>query len=71
MSKDAYGGAMPTFAFSVMQEKVIQIANLVVGGRRDNPQRGRVYFTKGISPCLNTCGGGQREPKFLVICKPS
>lgn len=26
----------------------------------------RVYSTKGLSPTLNTCGGGGREPKFLV-----
>ena len=72
MSQDAYGWTMPAFAFSVMKEKVIQMANLVVGGRRDNPQRGRVYSTKGISPCINGVGGGggNLEPKFLVICKP-
>lgn len=38
-------------------DKVIQIANLIEGGRRENPQRGRVYSAKGISPCLNGMGG--------------
>lgn len=26
-----------------------------------NPQTGRIYSAEGISPTLNTCGGGQRE----------
>ena len=26
----------------------------------------RVYDEDGIAPTLNTCGGGQREPKVLV-----
>lgn len=32
----------------------------------DNPQTGRIYSPDGISPTLNTCGGGQREPK--IVC---
>lgn len=32
-----------------------------------NPQSGRVYDAKGLSPCLNTMGGGEREPKVLEI----
>lgn len=34
-----------------------------------NPQTGRVYSPNGVSPTLNTCGGGQREPKILQIGK--
>lgn len=30
-----------------------------------NPQTGRVYSTAGIAPTLNTCGGGDREPKII------
>jgi len=30
-----------------------------------NPQTGRVYSTRGIAPTINTCGGGDREPKIL------
>ena len=30
-----------------------------------NPQTGRVYSTAGIAPTLNTCGGGNREPKII------
>lgn len=34
-----------------------------------NPQTGRIYSPNGVSPTLNTCGGGQREPKILQIGK--
>ncbi|WP_302131522.1 DNA cytosine methyltransferase [Veillonella parvula] len=30
-----------------------------------NHQTGRVYSTAGIAPTLNTCGGGDREPKII------
>lgn len=46
---------------------VHQIGNIVqtksFGG---NPQRGRVYDTDGLSPTLNTVGGGGLEPKIAV-----
>ena len=29
----------------------------------------RVYSPYGLCPCLNTCGGGQREPKVLLMSK--
>lgn len=45
---------------------VIQVGNIVetesFGG---NPQRGRVYATDGIAPCLNTMQGGGLEPKII------
>lgn len=47
--------------------KVIQIANLKQGSKFNNPQGGRIYFQKGISPCIDTMGGGDRQPKFLWI----
>ena len=31
-----------------------------------NRHQYRVYSIYGISPCLNTCGGGGREPKILT-----
>lgn len=31
-----------------------------------NPQCGRIYSIKGLSPCLNTMQGGGREPKILI-----
>lgn len=47
--------------------KVIQIANIVTTGNWHNPQRGRIYYAKGICHCLNTQEGGGREPKFMII----
>lgn len=48
-------------------QKIKQIGNLIdtdsFGG---NPQVGRVYGIDGISPCLNTMGGGGREPKIAI-----
>ena len=32
-----------------------------------NPQRGRIYSIQGISPALNTCGGGGLEPKIVEM----
>lgn len=56
--------------------EVIQLGNIVddadIGFK--NPQRGRIYSADGISPCLNTCGGGNLEPKILTartICMNS
>ena len=45
---------------------VKQVGNLIDKGGWDNPQVGRIYSADGISPTLNTCGGGQREPKVIV-----
>lgn len=57
-------------------DKVVQVYNIVddtdIGFK--NPQRGRIYSADGISPCLNTCGGGNLEPKILTartICMNS
>ena len=50
-----------------LSQKINQIGNLIdtdsFGG---NPQVGRVYGIDGISPCLNTMGGGGREPKIAI-----
>uniref|UniRef100_UPI0004A79226 DNA cytosine methyltransferase n=2 Tax=Streptococcus suis TaxID=1307 RepID=UPI0004A79226 len=48
------------------QGVVVQVGNLhdtdSFGG---NPQVGRIYDPNGISPCLNTMQGGNREPKII------
>lgn len=46
--------------------EVKQIGNLTDNAQRENPQRRRVYDTDGCCPTINTCQGGQREPK--IIC---
>lgn len=35
----------------------------------ENPQCGRVYDSEGLSPTINTCQGGQREPKIIVAMR--
>ena len=47
-------------------KKVLQIGNIVDTGNWDNPQRGRIYSPDGVSPSLNTVGGGGLEPKILI-----
>lgn len=53
---------------SMENVRVIQVGNIVddtnIGFK--NPQRGRIYSPEGIAPCLNTCGGGNLEPKIVV-----
>ena len=48
-------------------DRVIQIANLEADKGFANPQRGRLYSAKGISPCIDNMGGGNRDPKSLWI----
>ena len=47
---------------------VIQIGNIVdtTNCSWDNPQRGRIYSSDGISPTLNTMQGGGLEPKIVI-----
>lgn len=50
-----------------MNSNVIEIGNIVGSVNKwQSPQTGRVYSSDGVSPCLNTCGGGNHEPKILV-----
>ena len=69
-TQNAYGRCLRSITGDNMQAKVMQIANLYPNSRYNNHNQGRIYSAKGISPCLHTCGGGNLEPKFLVICKP-
>lgn len=45
--------------------EVMQVGNIMQEKNFANPQCGRIYSTKGLSPTINTCGGGQREPKII------
>lgn len=51
----------------IATQEIKQVGNIFetksFGG---NPQRGRVYGIDGISPSLNTCGGGGLEPKVAI-----
>lgn len=48
-----------------MKGMLIVIGNLSEG-KWDSPQPGRVYSADGISPCIDTMGGGNRQPKIVV-----
>lgn len=51
----------------VESNSVKQIGNITNSNSSwSNPQTGRIYSAEGISPTLNTCGGGQREPKIIT-----
>lgn len=49
----------------VAEPKIIQVCNLVEDKGFKNPQRGRVYNPIGISPNIDTKGGGNLEPKII------
>lgn len=46
---------------------IIQLGNLIKEANFSNPQIGRIYSTSGVSPTINTCAGGQREPKIVTL----
>ena len=47
----------------------MQIGNIMKGASGwDNPSVGRVYDQKGLSPTLNSCTGGGRQPYIIVRC---
>ena len=51
----------------VESNNVKQIGNISEGNSSwGNPQTRHIYSAEGISPTLNTCGGGQREPKIIT-----
>ena len=47
--------------------EVQQVGNIVDDTNRNfkNPQTGRIYSADGLSPTINTCQGGGREPKII------
>ena len=50
-----------------MNNKIIQLGNIRNNTKNfDNPQTGRVYSVDGITPTINTCQEGDREPKVIV-----
>lgn len=51
--------------------EVKQIGNMDADRENfENLQCGRVYDSSGLSLTINTCQGGQREPKIIVQTKP-
>lgn len=46
--------------------KCVQVGQIYGTEREPNPQAGRVYDSNGISPTMDTCQGGNREPKIVA-----
>lgn len=53
----------------VIEKEVKQIGNIANNGSCDNPKAGRIYASDGLCPTINTCQGGQREPKTIVAMR--
>lgn len=49
----------------IVEKKVNQLGNIMDDNNFKNPQCGKVYDTNACSPALNTCGGGNHEPKII------
>lgn len=62
--QDGLSYCVDTGNFQAVEIK--QIGNLLEDKNFSNPQVGRVYSADGLSPCLNTMGGGGREPKVEI-----
>lgn len=46
-----------------------QLGNICKTKNRDNPNQGRVYDKDYLSPCLNSMGGGNRQPMVIDTVK--
>lgn len=56
----------PSFTITTQDRHgILQVGNIVNTGNFNNPQRGHIYSQNGISPALNTAGGGGLEPKIF------
>lgn len=52
-----------------MTDRIVQLGNVTPTKTRANPNQGRVYDTRGLCPCLNSCGGGNLQPFIIVEVK--
>ena len=48
-----------------MKNEIKQVGNVCPTKTRSNPNQGRVYDPSGLSPALNTKGGGNLEPHIV------
>lgn len=64
---EGYCGALNcTKEMEVLEPMVKQVGNIVEERGFSNPQRGRVYDTKGLAPAICTMMSGGTEPKILI-----
>ncbi|MDB8678587.1 DNA (cytosine-5-)-methyltransferase [[Ruminococcus] gnavus] len=52
-----------------IKNDLIFLGQIKEGGAWKNPQAGRVYSAEGCSPAINTCQGGNLQPKIVTIGK--
>lgn len=50
----------------IIDTKCVQVGQLYGTEKEPNPQAGRVYDSKGLSPTVDSCSGGNRMPKIIV-----
>ena len=62
--KDCKVIALPT-EDSESSYTIQKVGNIVDTGNWEEPERGNIYSPDGIAPTLNTCGGGNLQPKIL------
>ncbi len=55
------GGYIP-----LVSKQLVQVAQIYGTDKEPNPQAGRIYDSEGISPTMDTCGGGNRMPKIMI-----
>lgn len=63
-----YDETAPTLRSGRDGLKVMQVGQIYGTEREPNPQAGRIYSEEGISPTLDSCGGGNRMPKIVRAC---
>lgn len=66
ISQDKVHNFIGNFEKIETEAKIQQVGNIVSTGNWGNPQRGRIYSSEGLSPALNTVGGGGLEPKIVI-----
>lgn len=68
--KDGISNTLTTVQKDNLLLEVKQVGNMDNDRENfENPQCGRVYDSEGLSPTINTCQGGQREPKIIVAMR--
>lgn len=53
----------------LVEPKIIQVGNILEEKGVRNPQRGRIYSAEGLSPTIDTCQGGGKEPKIVTYTR--
>lgn len=52
-----------------LKNELLFLGQIKEGASWKNPQAGRVYSAEGCSPALNTCQGGNLQPKIVTLGK--